>query len=87
MPVNWGGQTIYISFVWGLIITGIVIFICFIPLIISLKRLAKKAWACPNCGYQFKTKWYRLTPRMNMSSSCMMRCLKCRKIDWHSYRD
>ena len=86
MPVNFNGQTIYISFVWGLIFIAVILVICFIPALLSYKSLTQKTWACPNCGHQFNPKLYQVFTA-SMNKACMMRCPKCRKADWHSYRD
>jgi len=84
MPVNWGGQTIYISVVWGLIFAGTALLLCFIPVITAYKRLAEKIWACPNCGHRFKPKLYQMFT-LHINNARMLRCPKCRKADWHSY--
>ena len=86
MPMNFNGQTVYISFVWGLIFIAIVLLLCFIPVLIMYKNLAQKIWACPNCGHQYKPRLYQMFT-MRMNNARMFRCPKCRKADWHSYRD
>ena len=87
MPVNFNGQTIYISPVWGLIFIIIVLLLCFIPVIIYYKSLTEKTWACPNCGYKFKPKLYQMFTLHINNAARMFRCPKCRKVDWHNYRD
>jgi len=56
-----------------------------LPEIYSMKSIAEKPFACPNCGNHFHVKWYRLIFReysVYTSNSAKLKCPGCGKVDF-----
>ena len=78
MKINWFGESYNVPISWWLtvIITlGFILIVC----AIGGKLLSKNIYVCPNCGHQFKKKWYKLMLSIHINDERYLKCPECKK--------
>lgn len=73
--VNWFGETIDVPWYFVAIPFTVII-------VASYLILINKTYICPNCGAEFKPRWYQLYVGVHMGNKRIAKCPYCGEKGW-----
>ena len=83
IPFNWFDKTIYLPWQIGVPIIAAMVAAAGLIAYFILRRMAKKTYVCPNCGYRFKAEPRRLLT-LHFGNTYRLKCPSCGEVDYCS---